>query len=546
MNNISKGFKIQEIEGTGKLQSLLTKLKNHSFTGYVRIEISDQYKGLIVIKKGIPIVSQLETPSERLRGLESLQRIQSLEHKAGLKIQVYTKVDIDKIISEMDGKIAGEEETSEYKIGQDKQVDIAIKIMDGEISPRRSSKISEKIEDKFPSRYSFDKFVVGPNNRFAYAAALAVSKNPEKSYNPLLIKAESGLGKTHLMKAIGRALSKQFQSRKIKYVETSKLISNFDKYLEGDDSKKFEEKYIGCDTLLLDDIQYIAERLDVQHSLFHIFNEIQSKNGQIVISSDRPPENITEIEERLASRFKSGLVVDILPPTYETRRQIIKEKSEQFDFETSPEVLDFIAENIKKNVNFIEGALTRVSAYSDLLDEEVTLNNVKKTLEQYIDKEIEHEELKLDVLEGRSYLIKGESVENVFELLNKIDNDNERLVISRLNPGRIKDEFELKESEVKWLTDKESEKFETISPNLERLSWLLEKKSKEDSVILLDGLEYLISNVNFEASLKFIRHMVDIVSETKSIFLVIVNPNALEDKEISILEREMDTISYVS
>lgn len=546
MNDIPKGFKIQEIEGTGKLQSLLTKLKNHSFTGHIRFIVPEQFEGLIVIKKGIPVVSQLETPSEKIVGLESLQRIQSLGHKAGLIIQVYTKVDIDQLISELDGKIPGEERVDGEKVGQDKQVDISIKIMDGEIGPQKSSKIAEKIDDKFPTRYSFEKFIVGPNNRFAYAASMAVSSNPEKSYNPLVIKAELGLGKTHLMKAVGRALSKKYPNRNIRYVETSKLISGFNNNLEKDNLKKFEKEYIECDTLLLDDIQYIAERLDVQHSLYRIFNKIQNKNGQIIISSDRPPENITEIEERLASGFKSGLVVDILPPIYETRKQIIKEKSKQFDFEISPEVLDFIARNIKKNVRFIEGALTRVSAYSDLLDEEITLDNLKKTLEQYIDKEIEHEELKLEVMEGRSYLIKGDSVENVLELLKRIDNENERFVISRLNPKRIEDEFNLEDSEVKWLTDKESEETETISPNLERLSWLLEKKSKEDSVILLDGLEYLISNVNFEAALKFIRHMVDIVSETESIFLVIVNPNALEEKEVSVLEREMGTISYVS
>ncbi|MFW5928519.1 MAG: DnaA ATPase domain-containing protein, partial [Thermoplasmatota archaeon] len=353
LNEISNGFKIQEIEGTGKLQSLLTKLKNHSFTGYVRVVVPEQIEGYIVLKKGIPKLAQLETPTEKLGGLESLQRIQAIGHKAGLKIQVYTKVDIDKLISESDGKIAGKESINDEKVGMDEQIDRAIKIMSGEISPERPSRIPDNIDDEFPTRYSFERFVVGPNNRFAYAAALAVSENPEKSYNPLLIKAESGLGKTHLMKAIGRALSKRFPGRKIKYVETSKLISDFDKHMEKDGPEKFEKIYVNCDTLLLDDIQYIAERLDVQHSLFHIFNQVQNKKGQIVISSDRPPERITEIEERLASRFKSGLVVDILPPTYETRKQIIKEKSNRFHFKISQDVLDFIAKNIQKNVRFI-------------------------------------------------------------------------------------------------------------------------------------------------------------------------------------------------
>ncbi|MFW6083406.1 MAG: DnaA ATPase domain-containing protein [Thermoplasmatota archaeon] len=406
--------------------------------------------------------------------------------------------------------------------------------------------MSKDIEDEFPNRYSFENFIVGPNNRFACAAAVAVSKNPDRSYNPLFIKGESGLGKTHLMKAIGRALSKRFPDRQIKYITTSKLVTDFNKYLEQDELAKFKEKYSEFDTLLLDDIQFITEKPEAQHSLFHIFNEIQNGSGQIVISSDRSPEKITEVEERLASIFKSGLVVDILPPTFESRKEIIKEKSKQFSIDTPPDVLNFIAKNIKKNVRFIEGALTRISAYSDLLDEKVTLDNVRKTLEQYIDKEVENRELKLDVLESRSYLIKEQSADIVFELFEKIEKDLHKFIISRLNPKRIEEEFDLKEAEVKWLTDKESEIYDIISPNLERLSWVLEKKIKEDSLILLDGLEYLISNVNFEVSIKFIRHMVDIVSETKSIFLVIVNPNALDEKRISILEREMDTISYVS
>lgn len=545
MNKLPEGLKIQEIKGSGKLQPLLTKLKTHSFNGYITVKIPDEYQGFVIIKKGIPKVSQLETPSERLKGLESLQNIQTIDHRKDLIIRVHTKVDVDELISKFDGKISskGEEITDEYVATKDEG---SVKLLGDEVEKAESEKVVKEIEDEFPNRYNFDNFIVGPNNRFAYAAALAVSKNPEESYNPLFIKGESGLGKTHLMKSIGRALSKRFPDRDIKYIATSKLVTDFNKYLEDDELTEFKEKYTKFDTLLLDDIQYIAENPEAQHSLFHIFNEIQNSYGQIVISSDRSPEKITEIEERLASRFKSGLVVDILPPTYESRKEIIEEKSKQFSVDTPPEVLDFIAKNIKKNVRFIEGALTRVSAYSDLLNEPVTLENVKKTLEQYIDKEVDTRELKLDVLEGRSYLIEEERAENIFKLFENIEKDLNQFIISRLNPKRIEDEFKLKESEIKWLTDKESSKYETVSPNLERLSWLLEKKIKDDSIILLDGLEYLISNVNFDATLKFIRHMVDIVSETRSIFLVIVNPNALDEKQISVLEREMDTISYVS
>ncbi|MFW6195825.1 MAG: DnaA ATPase domain-containing protein [Thermoplasmatota archaeon] len=544
-NNISEGIKIQEVEGSGKLQTLLTKLKTHSFNGYIMVEIPDKYEGLVIIKKGIPRASQLDTPSGKLTGLESLQNIQALDQSPKLKISIHTKVDVDKLISELEGEIPGKEKeivSEEYSEEEDKK---SLDIMGKEIIDE-TKQMSKDIEDEFPNRYSFENFIVGPNNRFAYAAAVAVSKSPDRSYNPLFIKGESGLGKTHLMKAIGRALSKRFSDRQIKYITTSKLVTDFKKYLEQDELADFREKYSEFDTLLLDDIQFITEKPEAQHSLFHILNEIQDGSGQIVISSDRPPEQITEIEERLASRFKSGLVVDILPPTYESRKEIIKEKSKQFSIDTPPDVMNFIAKNIKKNVRFIEGALTRISAYSDLLDEKATLDNVRKTLEQYIDKEVETRELKLDVLESRSYLIKEQSADIVFELFEKIEKDLHKFIISRLNPKRIEEEFDLEEAEVKWLTDKESEIYDTISPNLERLSWVLEKKIKEDSLILLDGLEYLISNVNFEASLKFIRHMVDIVSETKSIFLVIVNPNALDEKQISILEREMDTISYVS
>lgn len=545
-NKLPEGLKVQEIKGSGKLQPLLNKLKTHSFNGYITVEIPEKYEGFVIIKKGIPKVSQLETPSEKVLGLEALQNIQTMDHRSELKIKVHTKIDVDKLMSELEGKISSVDETSIEKEGAEGEDERSLEILRKEIEESKSKKIMKDIEEEFPSRYSFEKFIVGPNNRFAYAAALAVSKRPDKSYNPLFIKGESGLGKTHLMKAIGRALSKRFPGRNIKYITTSKLLTEFNKFVEKDDITEFKEEYSGYDTLLLDDIQYISERPKAQHSLFHIFNEIQTTNGQIILSSDRPPEKITEIEERLASRFKSGLVVDILPPTYDSRKEIIKKKSKLFGIETPPEVLDYIAKNIKKNIRFIEGALTRVSAYSDLLDEPITLNNVKKTLEQYIDEEVEIRELKLDVKEGRSYLIKEESAENVFELFEKIEKELGKFIISRFNPKRINEEFKLSDAEIKWLTDKESEKFETISPNLERLSWTLEKKIKEDTIILLDGLEYLISNVNFEATLKFIRHMVDIVSENESIFLVIVNPNALDGKQISVLEREMDTISYVS
>ncbi len=547
-NNIDlpEGLKAQEIEGRGSLQPLLEKLKHYSFQGYIKIEIKDDYEGFVILKDGIPqnAVLYILPRDEVKKGFTALQQIQMLDTHADLHISVHTDIDIDELIEETEGKLSSRSKSGSKSMEKRKGL---LELVKDSKDLIKEGKVSKEIEERFPERYSFKNFIVGPNNRFAYAAALSVAKNPGQSYNPLFIASRTGLGKTHLLKAIGRSHLIKHEDRDVKYMVTSQLLTEMDEYKKEDKMSELREKYTTLDTLLLDDVQSLAEKEYLHEELFYIFSELQSKGSQIVLSSDRAPDEIPEIEEKLISRFKSGLVVDVLSPSYETRKKIIESKAEIQDQDIPDEVIDYLAKVTKKNVRFIEGALNRVTAYSSLLDEPLTLETINDVLKRYIDKESGSDELKPKFMPGRSYMLEEQTGSaEAFELITEISDRKKKYVLSRMHPERIQEEYELKNAEILWLTDRTSEEQKTIPPNLENLSWTLEEKIKEKDVVLIDGLEYLISNTSFDATIQFIRHLVDVVSEAETILLVIVNPQALESKQVNILEREMDSISYVS
>ncbi|MBS3816983.1 MAG: DUF835 domain-containing protein [Candidatus Thermoplasmatota archaeon] len=548
--DLPEGLKAQEIEGRGSLQPLLKKLKKYSFQGYVKIEVPDEYEGVVVLKDGVPrnAVLYFLSDDESRKGLPALQRLQTLDTYENLQISVHTDLDVEKLMEEIDGELSsGGERKKSSSAAQGQKGLLQIIEESDESVDIEEGEIPEGVDERFPERYSFNDFIVGPNNRFAYAAALSVAENPGESYNPLFITSRTGLGKTHLLKAIGRAYLVNYDDRRVKYVVTSQLLTEIEEHRKKNEMAELRKKYTGLDTLLLEDIQSLADKPQMQEEVFYIFSELQEEGRQIVLSSDRSPEKIPEIEDKLISRFKSGLVVDILSPHYETRKKIIESKVEKLEEDIPEEVVDYLAREIKKNVRFIEGGLNRLSAYSSLLDESITLETVKDVLSRYLDKEAETEGLKPKFMPGRSYIIEEETGSSEgFKLINDISPDKKKYILSRMNPKRIEEDYHLSNSEILWLTDKNSDKEETIPPNLERLSWSLEEKVKEKDVVLIDGLEYLISNTSFDATIQFIRHLVDVVSETETIFLVIVNPMALESKQINILEREMDSISYVS
>lgn len=233
-------------------------------------------------------------------------------------------------------------------------------------------------------KYSFDSFVVGPSNRFAHAASLAVCDSPAKEYNPLFIYGGVGLGKTHLMHAIGQRTVQKFPKTKVLYISSEEFTNQLIGAIQNRTTVKFREKYRNVDTLLIDDIQFIAGKESTQEEFFHTFNSLHEAHKQIVVSSDRPPKEIRAMEERLVSRFEWGLVTDIQPPDFETRIAILKKKSGRETIVLPDEVFYFLAEKVKTNIRELEGALIRVVAYAKLIGREVSVDMVKEVLRDMI------------------------------------------------------------------------------------------------------------------------------------------------------------------
>jgi chromosomal replication initiator protein len=228
------------------------------------------------------------------------------------------------------------------------------------------------------TRYSFNNFVVGPSNRLAHAACLAVAENPAKAYNPLFLYGGVGMGKTHMLHAIGNtALSNGLS---VLYVSSEEFTNDLINAIRSHNTQSFRDRYRNIDVLLIDDIQFIAGKESTQEEFFHTFNTLHGQDKQIVISSDRPPKAMNTLEERLRSRFEWGLIVDIQPPDLETRTAILRSKAERSGRQVPNEILDLIARQIQSNIRELEGALTRVLAYAELSNLPLTMPLVNAAL----------------------------------------------------------------------------------------------------------------------------------------------------------------------
>ena len=230
------------------------------------------------------------------------------------------------------------------------------------------------------ARYTFDAFVTGTSNRFAHAAALSVAETPARSYNPLFIYGAAGLGKTHLLQAIHHYVNSHYPTYTVRYVSTETLMNQFVDAIRNNTMSNFKHHYREIDVLLVDDIQFMEGKEGLQEEFFHTFNSLHQANRQIVLSSDRPPDSIATLEDRLRSRFKMGLITDIQPPDLETRIAILRKKAERDPFGMNEDVLSFIAENITDNIRELEGALIRVTAYSSLTREPLSAEMARQVL----------------------------------------------------------------------------------------------------------------------------------------------------------------------
>jgi chromosomal replication initiator protein len=233
-------------------------------------------------------------------------------------------------------------------------------------------------------RYTFEAFVIGTSNRFAHAAALSVAETPAKSYNPLFIHGEAGLGKTHLLHAIGNYVRENFPARHVRYVSTETFMNEFVDAIRTNTTTAFKRRYRECDVLLVDDIQFMENKEGLQEEFFHTFNSLYGASKQIVITSDRPPKSIATLEDRLRSRFLSGLITDIQPPELETRLAILRKKAEGERAQVPDDVLEFIATHVKDNIRELEGAFIRVSAFASLNREPLNRELAEKVLSDII------------------------------------------------------------------------------------------------------------------------------------------------------------------
>jgi chromosomal replication initiator protein len=251
------------------------------------------------------------------------------------------------------------------------------------------------VQDKFDfgspllnPRYTFDAFVIGNGNQFARAAALAVAERPSRAYNPLFLYGGVGMGKTHLMHAIGHEVKRRQPSSSICYVSAEKFTNEMITSLRNDRMTSFRDRFRTVDVLLIDDIQFIAQKERTQEEFFHTFNALHESMKQIVIASDRPPKELAEIEDRLRSRFEWGLIADIQPPDLETKVAILQKKAESEQVTLPTDVALFIASNVRTNVRELEGAMTRLIAWCNLNKMEITLASTQQCLKQFIDMQV--------------------------------------------------------------------------------------------------------------------------------------------------------------
>ncbi len=284
----------------------------------------------------------------------------------------------------MDIRVVIDREAAESAVSSVSTSDVEVESIARDLEANEEKRLQEASAGDFGPKYTFDTFVTGESNRFACTAALAVAEAPGLSYNPLFIYGGAGLGKTHLLQAIGHYVRKNYSHKKVVYVSTEQFTNDFINSIRDRDSNRidgFRQRYRNSDVLLVDDVQFLKGKEGIQEEFFHTFNALQQHGKAVVLSSDRPPKDIATLEDRLRSRFSMGLITDIQPPDLETRIAILRRKVDTERLVVPDDVLEYTAGRVSSNVRELEGALTRIAAYGSLSRHPVDLELAKTVLQ---------------------------------------------------------------------------------------------------------------------------------------------------------------------
>ena len=298
--------------------------------------------------------------------------VQALSQTLGREIRLAVTVD-PTIAPTIDEEATDEVADATYADATDENAEITSEGRHEETRPGTGSPGTRLEDGRLNAKYTFDTFVIGSSNRFAHAAAVAVAEQPARAYNPLFIYGGSGLGKTHLLHAIGHYTRTLYKGTRVRYVSSEEFTNEFINSIRDDKAAVFQRRYRDVDVLLVDDIQFLSGKVQTQEEFFHTFNTLHNANKQIVVTSDLPPKQLQDFEDRMRSRFEWGLITDVQPPDLETRIAILRKKSVQERLVAPPEVLEFIASKISSNIRELEGALIRVTAFASLNRQPVDL-----------------------------------------------------------------------------------------------------------------------------------------------------------------------------
>ena len=333
-------------------------------------QISDSQRGFVNLAQPVGIVDStalISVPNDFTRDILETRLqpmlVEALSQAIGRDIRLAFTVDPSMSVSSDELEILIQEEQGERLEPPS----------DPTVRPGTGSPGTRVEDARLNAKYTFESFVIGASNRFAHAAAVAVAEQPARAYNPLFIYGGSGLGKTHLLHAIGHYARTLYSGMRVRYVSSEEFTNEFINSIRDDKAAAFQRRYRDVDVLLVDDIQFLSGKVQTQEEFFHTFNTLHNSNKQIVVTSDLPPKQLQDFEDRMRSRFEWGLITDVQPPDLETRIAILRKKSAQERIVAPPEVLEFIASKIATNIRELEGALIRVTAFASLNRQPVDL-----------------------------------------------------------------------------------------------------------------------------------------------------------------------------